>query len=207
MWHTALVCRAVYTMHYALWRRDYRHREWPHMTNDIDRAPAPGRPRLTRAVALTSLVVLALSYVTNAMDRQVFPVVLPQVSENLGFTLAQGGLLATIFTLGIGLAGVPTGFLLDRLSRKAGVLVGIALYSGFTVLTGFGVGFGDLFAYRALSGVGEAMQNAALFSAVGAYFFAHRALAIGSLNFAYGVGGFIGPLLGAGLAASFGSWR
>jgi MFS family permease len=177
------------------------------MTNDIDRAPAPGLPRLTRAVALTSLVVLALSYVTNAMDRQVFPVVLPQVSENLGFTLAQGGLLATIFTLGIGLAGVPTGFLLDRLSRKAVVLIGIAIYSGFTVLTGFGVGFGDLFAYRALSGVGEAMQNAALFSAVGAYFFAHRALAIGSLNFAYGVGGFIGPLLGAGLAASFGSWR
>ena len=115
--------------------------------------------------------------------------------------------MATIFTLGIGLAGVPTGFLLDRLSRKAVVLIGIAIYSGFTVLTGFGLGFGDLFAYRALSGVGEAMQNAALFSAVGAYFFAHRALAIGSLNFAYGVGGFIGPIFGAGLAASFGSWR
>jgi MFS family permease len=178
------------------------------MTSDIDQVqPKAGLPRLTRATALISLVILALSYVTNAMDRQVFPVVLPQVSKDLGVTLAQGGLLATIFTLGIGIAGVPTGFLLDRSSRKAVVLLGIAVYSGFTALTGLAVGFFDLFAYRALSGVGEAMQNAALFSAVGAYFSARRALAIGSLNFAYGVGGFIGPMLGANLAVSFGSWR
>lgn len=166
-----------------------------------------GLARLTRAVALISLVIVCLSYVTNAMDRQVFPVVLPQVSKDLGFDLAQGGLLATIFTLGIGIAGVPTGFLLDRLSRKAVLLIGIAVYSAFTVLTAMGVGFFDMFAYRALSGVGEAMQNAALFSAVGAYFFANRALAIGSLNFAYGVGGFLGPVLGAHLAVSFGEWR
>jgi MFS family permease len=50
------------------------------------------------------------------------------------------------------------------------------------------------------------MQNAALFSAVGAYFFANRAMALGSLNFAYGVGGFLGPYLGAKMAAG-GEWR
>lgn len=167
----------------------------------------PGLPRVTKAVALISLVVVALSYVLNAMDRQVFPVVLPQINADLGFSLAQGGLLATIFTLGIGLAGVPTGYLLDRLSRKAVMLIGIVIYSAFTVLTAVAVGFYDMFAYRALSGVGEAMQNAALFSAVGAYFFANRALAIGTLNFAFGVGGFLGPMLGAKLAGSFGAWE
>ncbi|WP_147916295.1 MFS transporter [Ruania zhangjianzhongii] len=167
----------------------------------------PDLARLTRSVALTSLVVVCLSYTLNAMDRQVFPVLLPQVSADLGYTLAQGGLLATIFTLGIGLAGVPTGFLLDRLSRKSVMLIGIGIYSVFTVLTAFGVGFFDMFAYRALSGVGEAMQNAALFSAVGAYFFANRALAIGSLNFAFGLGGFLGPVVGANLAANLGDWR
>ena len=46
------------------------------------------------------------------------------------------------------------------------------------------------------------MQNAALFSAVGAYFFARRSLALGSLNFAYGLGGFVGPLAGAKMAAT-----
>src|SRR3954452_13653045 len=172
-------------------------------SRDANRA---GTARLTKAVALTSLVVVAASYVVNAMDRQVFPVLLPDIRKEYGFSLAQGGLLATIFTLGIGLAGVPTGYLLDRLSRKAVMLIGIAIYSAFTVLTAVAVGFGDMFIYRALSGVGEAMQNAALFSAVGAYFFANRGMALGSLNFAYGLGGFLGPLLGAKMAID-GGWR
>lgn len=172
-------------------------------SSDANRA---GGARLTKAVALTTLVLLAASYVINAMDRQVFPVLLPDIRREYGFTLAQGGLLATIFTLGIGLAGVPTGYLLDRLSRKAVMLIGIVIYSAFTLLTALAAGFADMFAYRALSGVGEAMQNAALFSAVGAYFFANRAMALGSLNFAYGVGGFLGPLLGAKMSIANG-WR
>lgn len=176
-------------------------------TTDLTRAARVAPARLTRGLALFSLVVVALSYVVNAMDRQVFPVLLPHVRQEFGFSLSQGGWLATVFTLGIGLAGIPTGFLLDRLSRKTVMLLGIGLYSAFTVLTALAVGYGDMFVYRALSGVGEAMQNAALFSAVGAYFFASRALAIGSLNFAYGLGGFLGPQIGAHLAGSTGEWR
>jgi MFS family permease len=166
-----------------------------------------GYARLTRSVAITSFVIVALSYVINAMDRQVFPVLLPQISKSLGFTLAQGGLTATIFTLGIGIAGVPTGFLLDRVSRKNVILIGIGIYSLFTLLTAVATGFFDMTLFRALTGVGEAMQNAALFSAVGAYFFANRALAIGGLNFAYGLGGFLGPLLGSKVAIAFGKWQ
>ncbi len=166
-----------------------------------------GSARLTRAAALIGLVVLAGSYVINAMDRQVFPVLLPGIRHEYGFSLVQGGLLATIFTLGLGLAGLPVGFLLDRFSRKAVILAGIVVYSTFTVLTALSAGFWDMFAYRALSGVGESMQNAALFSAVGAYFFTDRALALGALNFAYGLGGFSGPLFGAHLASVTGDWR
>lgn len=161
-----------------------------------------GGSRLTKSVAIVSFIVVALSYTLNAMDRQVFPVLLPSIRDDLGYSLAQGGLVATIFTLGIGLAGVPTGFLLDKLSRKAVMLLGIFIYSLFTLLTTLAVGFFDMLAFRAVTGVGEAMQNAALFSAVGAYFFANRALAIGGLNFAFGLGGFLGPLLGAKMAAS-----
>ena len=150
--------------------------------------------------------MLAGSYVVNAMDRQVFPVLLTPISHDYGFTLTQGGLLSTIFTLGIGLSGVPAGYLLDRLSRKSVIILGVFIYSVFTLLTMAAAGFWDMLAYRALSGVGEALQNAALFSAVGAYFFARRSLALGSLNFAYGLGGFVGPLAGAKLAGT-GHWQ
>ncbi|MGH3728941.1 MAG: MFS transporter [Micromonosporaceae bacterium] len=163
--------------------------------------------RLGVGAASVMLVILAGSYVINAMDRQVFPVVLPGIRDDFGFTLTQGGLLATIFTLGIGLAGLPTGHLLDRMSRKAVMLIGIVIFSAFTILTAVAFGFADMFAYRALSGVGESMQNAALFSAVGAYFFANRALALGTLNFAYGLGSFLGPFLGAKMAAASGAWE
>jgi MFS family permease len=166
-----------------------------------------GLNRLTKAVAITSFIVVALSYVINAMDRQVFPVLLPAIREDLGYTLAQGGLTATIFTLGIGLAGVPTGFLLDRVSRKTVMLLGIIVYSAFTILTAVATGFFDMMLFRAITGIGEAMQNAALFSAVGAYFFANRALAIGGLNFAFGLGGFLGPLLGAQFSVAMGGWQ
>jgi MFS family permease len=168
--------------------------------------PPSDAARLSRTVALIGLVVLAGSYVVNAMDRQVFPVLLTPISHDYGFTLGQGGLLSTIFTLGIGLSGVPAGYLLDRLSRKSVIILGVFIYSVFTLLTMVAAGFWDMLAYRALSGVGEALQNAALFSAVGAYFFARRSLALGSLNFAYGLGGFVGPLAGAKLAGG-GHWQ
>jgi MFS family permease len=153
------------------------------------------------------LVVLGASYVVNAMDRQVFPVLLHDIRDDYGFSLGAGGWLSTIFTLGIGLAGIPGAFLLDRFSRKTVVMVGIGIYSLFTVLTPLSVGFVDMFVYRALSGVGEAIQNFALFSAVGAYFFTRRALAIGSLNFAYGIGAFLGPRVGARLAENTNHWE
>lgn len=174
-----------------------------------DSAPDLGAvaARVGTVAAGVMLFILAGSYVINAMDRQVFSVLLPAVRDDFGFTLAQGGLLATIFTLGIGVAGLPTGYLLDRMARKAVILIGIVVFSVFTILTALASGFADMFVYRALSGVGESMQNAALFSAVGAYFFAHRALALGTLNFAYGVGSFLGPYLGAKLAATSGMWE
>jgi MFS family permease len=163
--------------------------------------------RTTLPVALVMLILVAASYVINAMDRQVFSVVLPPIREDFSFSLAQGGFLATIFTLGIGLAGVPSGYLLDRYSRKVVMLVGIAIYSVFTILTALALGFLDMALYRAITGIGESMQNAALFSAAGAYFYSRRAMALGTLNFAYGLGSFFGPLFGGIILQSTGSWK
>ncbi len=162
---------------------------------------------LPRGTAMFMLCMLGLTYAVNAMDRIVFPILLPNVSKDYGFSLEQGGFLATIFTLGIGLSGIPSGYLLDRFSRLNVILVGIVIYSVLTILSAFSVGFTDMAIYRALSGVGEGMQNAALFTAVGAYFASSRATAVGSLNFAYGAGSFIGPTLAAYILVWTGTWQ
>jgi MFS family permease len=155
---------------------------------------APARlDRLPQAAAIAVFLLIAATYVVNAMDRIVFPVLLPAVAREYGFPLAAGGFLATIFTFGLGIAGLPGGFLFDRLSRKSIAVLGVVVYSVCTVLTCLSVGFYDMAAYRAVSGVGEALQNMAIFTMAGAYFFRDRTLAFGALNAAYGIGSFIGP--------------
>lgn len=163
-------------------------------------------PSKKATAAIIVLTVLALSYLVNAADRQVFPVLVHTISKKYGFSLSSAGFLSTIFTLGIGIGGLPAGRVLDRMPRKTTMLVGIGVYSLFTMLTPLSVGFGDMAAYRTLTGLGEAMQNAALFAAMGAYFYTRRALALGAVAIAYGAGGALGPWVGARIFSRSGSW-
>jgi MFS family permease len=92
------------------------------------------------------------------------------------------------------------------MSRKAIATLGIAIYSVCTILTAISIGFWDMAAYRAVSGVGEALQNIAIFTLVGAYFIKNRTLAMAVLNVAYVVGAFIAPRWGSHLMVSYDRW-
>jgi predicted MFS family arabinose efflux permease len=152
-------------------------------------------------------VVLLGSYIVNAMDRQLFPLVAPDVRREYGFSLAGVGLLSTVFTLGMAVAGVPTGFLLARLSRRAVLQTGIALFSAGTVLTVAARGFTDMLIYRTVTGIGEAMQLTVLLAIAANYFVGHRAAAVGAVNFSFALGAIAGPLLGGALLAAYGRWQ
>lgn len=134
-----------------------------------EKSPAP----ISRLMIGVGFLLVVLSYMVNAMDRQVFPPLLPNIRAEYGFSLEQGGLLATNFTLGMALAGLPAGYLLDRFRRKTVLLVSIVIYSLGTMATPLATGFADMTLYRVVSGFGEGMQSAAIFAAIGA-FFAHR---------------------------------
>ncbi|OHV19215.1 MFS transporter [Parafrankia soli] len=186
------------------------------MTNtalaDAGKAPARDKAALRevpvpRLVVVTGFLMMAVSFMVNAMDRQVFAPLLPTIRKEYGFTLQGGGLLATGFTLGMALAGLPAGYLVDRFSRKTVLLVSIVIYSLGTLATPLASGWGDMAAYRIFSGFGEGMQAAALFAAVGAYFSHRRGLALGGIGTAFGVGVFLGPLVGVRLATSYDTWR
>ena len=151
--------------------------------------------------------VLLASYVINAMDRQLFPLLAPEVRRQYGFSLAGVGFLSTIFTLGMAVAGLPTGYLLTRFSRKTVLQAGIALFSAGTLLTVIANGFSDMLIYRTATGVGEAMQLTVLLSIAANYFVGHRAAALGSVNFCFGVGAIISPILGGTLLNVYRSWQ
>ena len=159
------------------------------------------------AIAIAAIAVLIASYAINAMDRTLFPLMLTDVRREYGFSLPQGGLLSTIFTLGMTLAGIPTGYLMSRFSRKTVIQIGILIYSAATVITVIAVGFADMLFYRAITGIGEAMQLTALLAVFSSYFSRYRAAGVGTLNYAYAAGAAIGPWLGAKLLVDYGSWR
>ena len=160
-----------------------------------------------RRAAIAMFVVLLGSYVINAMDRQLFPLLVPEVRRQYAFSLSNVGLLSTVFTLGMAVAGLPTGYLLSRFSRKTVLEAGIVLFSACTVLTVMAFGFSDMLIYRAATGVGEAMQLTILLAIGANYFATYRAAAVGSVNFSFGVGAIISPILGGALLSVYKSWQ
>jgi MFS family permease len=159
------------------------------------------------AMEIGMFLVLLASYALNAMDRQIFPLIAADVRREFGFGLAETGLLSTIFTLGMALAGVPTGYLLARWSRKAVLQIGIAIFSLGTLLTAYSSGFADMIVYRAATGIGEAMQLTVVIAIAASYFARFRATAVGAINFSFGVGAIVGPLLGGHLIGIERNWR
>ncbi|WP_455287557.1 MFS transporter [Cupriavidus necator] len=171
------------------------------LTGDV-RSDAP-----VTALEIGMFLVLLASYALNAMDRQIFPLIAADVRREFGFGLADTGLLSTIFTLGMALAGVPTGYLLARWSRKAVLQIGIAIFSLGTLLTAYSSGFADMIVYRAATGIGEAMQLTVVIAIAASYFARFRATAVGAINFSFGVGAIVGPLLGGHLIGIERNWR
>jgi DHA1 family inner membrane transport protein len=151
--------------------------------------------------------VLLASYAINAMDRQLFPLLVPEVRRQYGFSLAGVGFLSTIFTLGMALAGLPTGYLLARFSRKTVLQAGIALFSAGTLLTVIARGFSDMLIYRAATGIGEAMQLTVLIAIAVNFFISNRSAALGAINFSFGLGAIVSPILGGALLGAYRSWQ
>jgi MFS transporter, DHA1 family, inner membrane transport protein len=162
-------------------------------------------PALLRAPVFVYCVLL-LSYLINAMDRQLFSILAVDVRKELHLSLTQVGFAATVFTLGIGLAGIPTGFLLSRLPRKYVAVVGLVLFSLATWATAYSYGYTDLLFYRFISGMGESIQLIAILSMGTSFFHNHKAVAAGAINSTFGLGAIIGPNLGVVLLKGY-DWK
>lgn len=167
----------------------------------------PRRLNISPLAIAIGFGVLCLSYMLNAMDRQIFYPLLPDISQEFGFSLEQGGSLATGFTLGLAGAGLVGGFLVDRLPRRSVIVIAVLVYSVGTLGVPLAAGFVDMSVYRLVSGVGEGIHAAAIYAVLGAFFFHRRAVAAGVVGVAFGLGVFLGPLIGFQVAGAWGDWR
>jgi predicted MFS family arabinose efflux permease len=159
---------------------------------------------LCQAVGL--VLLLGVSYMFNAMDRQVFPALLGSIRADFGLTLPEAGFVSTVFTINVAIFAALSGWFMAKFGRRHVLLGGLVCYSLFTLLTPFATGFASLTILRALTGVGEALQVGAVFACMGAYFGARRGAAMGAMQTFFGLGAFLGPVLGTRLESWANSW-
>lgn len=124
----------------------------------------------TRHLVYTFLVLFAINTV-NFFDRQILGAVQESLKRDTGdaWQLSDGrlGALGTAFILLYAVVGLPLGHLADVWRRKWLLALGVAVWSLFTLASGFAWSFGSLFVFRLGVGVGEASCAPAASSLIG----------------------------------------
>ena len=156
----------------------------------VQQAAAAGIDAQTLAQAQASQVgsryswyvlgVLTVIYAVNFIDRQILAILAPDIARDLDLSLADLGFLyGTAFAVFYALFGIPLGRLADMWYRGRLMALGLTLWSGMTVLSGFATSFAQLSLARIGVGVGEASASPCAYSLISDYFpKAQRATAI-----------------------------
>ncbi len=173
-----------------------------------EKAPSITKDEPSRAYRTYVLVILTLVYTFNFIDRQIIGILTPAIKADLGLADWQLGILQGIaFALLYTVLGIPVARLADRINRVSIVSVALAMWSGFTVISGFTSNFAQLALARVGVGIGEAGGSPPSHSLISDYY--PKEKRAGALAF-YAMGIPIGiafAYLGAGwLAETFG-WR
>ena len=103
------------------------------------------------------MLILAIVYMFNFLDRQILAILLPALREEFQASDTILGLLSgTAFALFYVTLGIPIARLADRFNRRNLLAWAVAIWSGMTVLCGYANNIWQLAAARIGVGIGEA---------------------------------------------------
>lgn len=155
-----------------------------------------------------TLFLLFLANFLNMADRTLLGIVVDPVKADLRLTDTEMSLVSgTAFVMFNLLVGIFIARWVDHDNRKRILMLGVALWSGATALTGLAQGFWSLGLTRILVGVGEATAFPVAISMISDLFAApRRPRAISVFQASSFVGLVVGAILAGVLAAAHG-WR
>ena len=154
-----------------------------------------------------SLLLLATAQLMLVLDVTVVNVALPQISLDLGLDRAAVPWVLTIYTLTFGGLMLLGGRVSDIVGSRRMVMLGLAVFTGSSLVCGLAHSATSLLAGRAAQGVGAALLSpAALGLVMKAFPGAERPRALGVWAAISGVGSALGVILG-GLLTSEAGWR
>ena len=136
----------------------------------------------SRLYAWGVVAILVTTAVLSYTDRQVLSLLVDPIRRDLGISDVQVSLLlGSAFALIYGVAGIPFGWLADRVSRRNLIFAGILIWGMGTLGCGYAGSFAELFAARVVVGLGESVLSPAAISLISDYFPpSRRGLAVGS---------------------------
>ncbi|GGJ62970.1 MFS transporter [Streptomyces brasiliensis] len=176
-----------------------------------DEAPAPhlvaGQPPARRGATI-GIAILLLVQLMIILDSTIVNVALPGIASDLHFGAASLSWVLNGYVLAYGGLLLLGGRLGDVLGRRQMFVIGLAVFTLFSLLSGLAPSAGLLVAARALQGVGGALaapQVLALLTA-NAPNDAARNRAIALFSSMSAIGGTLGYVLG-GLLTDVASWR
>jgi MFS family permease len=125
----------------------------------------------------------------DGMDVQLYPFVIPTLIATWGITRGQAGVLGTAALLMSAVGGWLAGWISDRYGRVRTLQLAILWYAVFTFLSGLAQNYEQLFAARALLGLGFGGEWAAGAVLLGESVRAgHRGRALGTMQAGWAVG-------------------
>lgn len=178
------------------------------MTVSAPEAPAGSLETPSRIYRSYALGLLMLIYVVNFVDRQVVSILAEPIKQDLNLADWQLGLMTGLaFAVLYTVLGLPIARLAERGDRPLIIATAVAVWSGFTALSGMAQSFTHLVLARIGVGVGEAGCTPPALSLIADTVpREQRASAVSVYMLGAPVGSLLGLALGGLIADAFG-WR
>jgi EmrB/QacA subfamily drug resistance transporter len=154
-----------------------------------------------------ALAVIVTAQFMVVLDVAIVNVALPTIKDDLHFSQESLQWVVTAYSILFGGVLLLGGRMADLLGRRRLFMVGLALFTTFSLLDGLAWSEGSLIAFRSLQGLGAALLSPAALSILTTTFAEgrERNLALGVWGAVSGSGGAAGVLLGGALTSAL-SW-
>jgi MFS family permease len=157
--------------------------------------------------ARRALIAASMGWLLDAFDVMLYALILKPVIEELGLTMAQGGMMASLTLAASAVGGLLFGVLADKLGRTRALSLSILLYSIFTFACGVAQNLWQFATFRVLLGLGmggEWASGATLVSETWPE--KHRGKALGIMQSCWAIGYGLAAVVVALVLPRFG-WR
>jgi EmrB/QacA subfamily drug resistance transporter len=150
------------------------------------------------------LAVLSLCLLVIGLDSLIIEMAIPSIQKQLGASVTDMQWTVDAYSISFGGLLLLAGGLADRFGRKLTLLLGLALFLGFSILAATSSNAGALIGFRVGMGVGASLIMPSTLSII-KYVFPpeEQARAVGIWSSAAGIGIPLGPVLGGLLLEYF----